>query len=59
MKGKPLPAKVAPAKAAPATPPVKKPAVVKSKWDGEDKEEDAPVVSLSSVESVILWPIEK
>lgn len=59
VKGKPLPAKVAPAKAAPATPPVKKPAVVKSKWDGEDKEEDAPVVSLSSVESVILWPIEK
>ena len=63
MKGKPTkpaPAKAAPTKAAPtkavptSSPPVKKPIAVKSKWEGEDEDEDAPVVSLSPVQSVIL-----
>lgn len=50
-KGKPInpaPTKTAPAKTAPSPAiNLKKPAVVRSKWDGEDKEEDTPVVSLS------------
>ena len=53
VKGKPT--KAAPAKATPAPPPVvKKPAAVRSKWDGEDEDEDTPVVSLSLIQSVIL-----
>jgi hypothetical protein len=49
------PTKAAPAKATTAPPPVaKKPAVVRSKWDGEDEDEDTPVVSLSLIQSVIL-----
>ena len=53
MKGKPT--KAAQTKTTPAPPPVaKKPAVVRSKWDGEDEDEDTPVVSLSLIQSVIL-----
>ena len=51
LKGKP--SKVAPAKT-PAPPPVVKKPAVRSKWDGEDEEEDTPVVSLSLIQSVIL-----
>ena len=49
MKGKP--SNAAQAKTTPAPPPVtKKPAVVRSKWDGEDEDdEDTPVVSLSLI----------
>lgn len=51
VKGKPTnPAQTkATAKTTSAPPPAvnsKKPTVVKSKWDGEDKEEDTPVVGL-------------
>ena len=48
VKGKPtnLPTKAASAKTAPAPPPVVKKPAVRSKWDGEDEEEDTPVVSL-------------
>ena len=51
LKGKP--SKAAPAKTPAPPPAVKKPAV-RSKWDGEDEEEDTPVVSLSPTQSVIL-----
>ena len=54
-KGKPT--KSAQAKTTPrAAPPpvVKKPAAVRSKWDGEDEDEDTPVVSLSLIQSVLL-----
>jgi hypothetical protein len=53
-KGKPT--KSAQAKTTPVAtpPPVVKKAVVKSKWDGEDEDEDTPVVSLSLIQSVLL-----
>ena len=53
VKGKPT--KAAQAKHTPAPPPVvKKPAVIRSKWEGEDEEESDPVVSRSLIQSVIL-----
>jgi hypothetical protein len=55
VKGKSESTKAASAKTALAPPSAaKKPAVVRSKWDGEDEEEDTPVVSLSLIQSVML-----
>jgi hypothetical protein len=52
-KGKP--SRAAQSKTTLAPPPVaKKPAVARSKWDGEDEDEDTPVVSLFSLQSSIL-----